>query len=251
MTLKQGRKKRVIWDDSESAAAVAEAVRISLEDEDFIWAFVAKGQKVLSPERQRNITGRQGINRTVLEEFRRVRREILETGVPFEVTIEKEVLVERPRKDVLASITTEELVMLVAKKLAPIIDFLPALIEKAGERLVVASKAESSGGVPQVLETPTNRNPRVLLYGFLPQQEKDILDRTKEFNLELRFQKKEGRQPEPPPSCQWCVVINKVSHPAWNKLKGHFGKRISLVEGLTQALQTLADINSLAGSGVR
>lgn len=253
MAASKDRKTRVVWTNEELTLVVQEAVRLSLKDEDFIWAFVSKGQKVLLQDRQRVITGKNGINPKTIGEFCHVRQEILETGVPFEVVIEKEVLVERPRKDILASITTEELLGLFASRLAPIIELIPVLIEKASEKLETTREVASPSGRAEerALEERTARNPRVLLYGFLPQQEMDIREKSKVFNLDLRFQKKEGRQSEPPPSCQWCVVINKISHPAWNKLKKNFGGRIRLVEGVTQAMQILADINSQVCSGVR
>ena len=124
------RKSKVIWNDQEIAVVARAAVERSLEDRSFIWSFVAHGQNVLPQNRRRTITGRNGINARIIEEFCRLRQEILEEGVPFQVDVVRQVMVERPREDILNSITTEELIGLLAKRLAPVIDMLPGLIQK-------------------------------------------------------------------------------------------------------------------------
>ena len=79
----------------------------------------------------------------------------------------------------------------------------------------------------------------------------DIREKAKDFNLDLVFQQKEGNRKELPASCQWCIVINKIGHSAWDKLKDKFTGKLRLVSGTTETVKVLADINSQVGMGVR
>jgi len=253
------RKSKVYWTDEEMAQVIAEAVKLSLEDKEFTWSFVGKGQKVLPEERRRSIMGKAGINSKIMDAFCQARQDALDTGVPFQVTIEKEsveVLVERPREEILRSVTNEELTGLIAKRLlAPIFDSIPALLQK-GREWPSTGEATFAGGETRVVQPPrasAPRKPKVLLYGFLPGQETDIREKAKGFTLiDLIFAEKDSRMKGTLPSCQWCVMLMKSSHAASGKLKKSLGNdRIFPVEGISMAVKALADINSQVGTGVR
>lgn len=239
------RKSKVIWNDQEIAAVARAAVERSLEDRSFIWSFVSHGQSVLPHNRRRTITGRNGINARIIEEFSRLRQEILEEGVPFQVDVVRQVMVERPREDILNSITTEELIGLLAKRLAPVIDMLPGLIQKGTQRLATPPVPEAQHHPAPAEEVEgTTRYPKVLLTGFLPGQEKDIRAKAGEFKLNLVFKGKDVEKSAAPSSCQWCVSLRKMSHAMSGRLKKTMGKNIIIVDGITGALKALADINS-------
>lgn len=247
------RKKKVSWTDEELEQVAREAVKLHLVDTEQAWIYIKQAQKnVLTHDRQRVIVGRANINERLIELFCEVRSEILETGVPFPVQIEgPEVPVEPSREELLETITTEELLVMAAKRLTPIIGLASKLMQKSLERPVaVATPPQGNGGQLRSPPTaPTVRKTRVLMYGFIASQERDIREKASGFNLDLIFKKKEGRTDDPPPSCEWCVVINKISHPAWDKMKRKFtSERIRLVEGTSEALKVLADINAVVNS---
>lgn len=237
-----------MWSEEEQRQVVEEAVRLSLKDTNFIWSFIAQGQAVLPEARRRIITGRNGINDKIIAEFCAVRQEILERGVPFAVNIEKPVMVERPREEVLQSITTKELIQLVAERMAPLFELIPALLHKRSEphtpEVRMESKREES---LRPVQSRQPRKPRVLMYGFLPGQEKVIAEKAANFNLELKFLDKEVSQLKVPPTCQWCVSLDKIRHAASDKLRKSFKKDVFFVHGVESALKKLAELNSLAG----
>lgn len=243
------RKTRVVWTSEEQTQVVEEAVRLSLGDTDYIWSFIADGQKVLPPERQRMIAGRNGINTKIAEEFCTQRQGILERGVPFQVNIEKQVNIERPRAEILASITTQELIQLVADRMAPIIELLPVFLQKGIEQPAKRAPAESKREQSVIpIPVPTGpRKPRVLMVGFLPGQEKIFEEKVKNFNLELKFLDKDASKPKVPPSCQWCISLDKIRHAVSDKLQDSFQKNVFFVKGLDGALKQLADLNSRVG----
>lgn len=242
------RKPKVYWTEEESERAIGEAVRISLEDKEFIWSFVGKGQKVLPEERRRFITGKAGINAKIMEKFCQARQEILETGVPFPVTIEEppvEILVERPREEILRSITTEELIALIAKRLAPVLEAIPSLLQKSEGRLAPSTAAptvERVQVIQSIRSTPVEGKRKVLLFGFLPRQEPVIREKTTNLNLELVFARKDSPMKDTPPSCQWVVAM-KSSHSATDKLKERVGKMF-YVDGTKKAIEALREIHS-------
>ncbi len=248
------RKIRVSWTEEEVSKVVESAVKHFFEDKELAWAFIAQGQKVLPVERQRTIAGRAGVGKMVLEKFFQLRQEILERGVPFQVNITNEVLVEKPVDEVLHEVSTERLTGLLIGRLASLVDVLGKVVTESRDRMV-APPATPHGHLAEsrpnavVQPAPSSRKVRVLLYGFLPGQETELRERASAFSLDLVFQR--GRQTTKPPSVQWCIAINKLSHSASDKLGSKLENRIRLVEGTTGALKELAEINSLVGTGVR
>lgn len=250
-TKRTQRKPRVFWTNEELESVIKEAVQVALQDEEFIWSFISKGQlRVLPKERQRTITGRNAVNDRMARMFCEERQKVLDEGTPYPVVIEeetREVLVERPRAELLESITTEELICIIAKRMAPIIDLIPTLLTKGGDKIMANEFTDSSQLKVINKLLPTKRKVRVLLIGFLPDQEKEIQSKSENFNLELMFQRKDANSAVPPPSCQWCVVFQKVSHSTFNKAKGHFGsKKLFFSTGIADTMKKLADINSKA-----
>lgn len=242
------RKTRVHWTDKEMEQVVGEAVKIAFENREYVWAHVAEGQKVLPEERRRFITGKAGINAKIMEAFCQERQEILETGVPFPVNIEEppvEILVERPREEILKSITTEELIALIAKRLAPVLEAIPSLLQKSEGRLAPSSATpavERAKAIQPIHSTPVERKRKVLLFGFLPRQEPVIREGATNLNLELVFAKKDSQMKGTTPSCQWVVAM-KSSHSATDKLKERSGK-FFYVNGTKAAIDALRDIHS-------
>ncbi|GEM_PF-2905111 len=254
------RKSRVFWTDEEIHKVAEEALRLYTEDTSNLWSFVAEAQKTLPAHRQRTITGRRGISSELTQRFVEARIEFLESlSHPVEIQIEKEVRVETPREEILASITTEELLIIVARRLAPVVGAIPKILEK----LAVAS-SEVLGAVPKPLATePTTngsaekiressgrtRHPRVLLLEFLPKQEEAVRQKAGEFQLELVFGGK-GNREKAPPSCNWCIMNKKVSHSTLWRTKSEVGNQhVFVVNGVDGALKKLADINAKVIAG--
>ena len=251
------RKPRVFWTDEELEAVIAKAVEVALEDKEFIWSFIAKGQQQALPkERQRFIAGRNVINDKITKMFCESRQKVLEAGVPYPVFIQddpKEVLVERPRAELLDRITTEELIGIIAKRLATIIDLIPNLLQRGKDK---GALSEQAAPISTRIVQPSNqvkRLQRVLLIGFLPDQEAHIRNKANSFNLELMFQRKDASKVDPPPSCKWCILLlTKISHSTGNKVRDALGReRAFYVNGIDQAVKTLADINSRVESESR
>ncbi len=248
----QQRRTRVVATEEEIAQVAEEAVKLALQDKELIWPFIAKAQKVLPENRRRTITGRNQVNKAMVEEFCRQRQDILDTGVPFPVQITeppKEVLVERTRPDLLASITSEEFAGLIAQRfLTPLIEMVPQLLQRGKEHTVVS--AEKTPQTPNGTATVSHHSPpsakkqRVLLFGFLRSQENDISEKSRDFNLELMMLDKDIKKVRVPPSCQWCIVFKKTSHAGSESIKTHFGDRMIVVGGVKAALSALADIHS-------
>ena len=221
---------------------------------------------VLPPERQRKVVGRNSTSNDLVARFNLCRQKVLDSKVapepkaiepedPEVIVLEKEVMVELPREQVLESITNEEFIREAAKRLAPVLSSLGSisqLVQVISRDRTMAAAQEVVSRPRFDLGAPTVRKPRVLVFGFLHGQDQEIKTKAAGFNLDLIFYKKEGRQVEPPPSCQWCIMIKKVGHPAWNKIRDNMGTdRVFLVEGVTDAMKKLADINALIGTGVR
>ncbi|MDD4804752.1 MAG: hypothetical protein PHN69_06335 [Candidatus Pacebacteria bacterium] len=249
------KQQRIYWTEDEIEKVLEEAIKLYFEDRN-IWSHFIKAQGVLPQNRQRNIVSRSCVSKDLIDLFCQKRQEILEQGVPFEVSIEvpvpKEVLVERPREEVLKGISTRELMCLLAERLAPFIDGLPTLVQGIKVTTNISETPFKDGSHKTSSSTSTTvHKTRVFMYGFLASQKNDILEKAAGFNLELIFRKKEGKIFDPPASCNYCLVINKINHPAWNAMKAKFSKkgkgRIQLVTGISDALKELADINAQVG----
>jgi len=252
-------KQKVFWSDEEIDRVAQAAVDFSFIDKEFIRQFCTKAQKsVLPPERQRKVLTSTATNEKLEKRFIQLRQKALEPKPsqeqeePAVITIEKEVVLELPREQVLASITNEEFVCEVARRMAPVLSSLGEISKLVQvlnrERVASAAVQESVIRVRPDSFTSKPRKVKVLLFGFLPQQEHDIKEKVSGFNLELVTCKKG----EVPPSAGYCVMMRKISHPAWQKIRDGIGNdRVYLVEGITEALKKLADINSLIGTGVR
>ncbi|MEI6346064.1 MAG: hypothetical protein WCO79_02420 [bacterium] len=243
------RKPRTIWTDEEVQKVIERAVEISLNDREFLWAFIARAQIVLPMERRRSIVGRNTVTEDLIEQFVQERQQFLDQCVPSQVNIETRVTVERPRSEILKSINTAELLHLLAQHLAPIIDNLPAMLRMLQEKTDRSALSEPASAGSDLERRPTpeptpKRLPRILLYGFLPGQAKKIVERTKGFQLELVFYEKSKQLSGTPPTCQWCVVLNKTTHSVTHKLKTQHGDRVTLVEGIDRTVGFLADLNS-------
>lgn len=242
------RKKRVCWTDEETALVVHKAVLISFEDLECIWPFVARAQSVLPTDRQRTIGSRQAMGEAMVQQFEEERRRILDQCIPQEVSVEKRLWVERPRADILNAATTEELLQILVKRLTPIIDKLPTLIREGGQPVPAPETPPGEAEKPMAPQplpvAPPSRRPRILLYSFLPGQQTIIAERARGFELDLVFYDKQRQLSGTPPSCQWCVVLNKTNHSVTRKLRDNHGERVTMVEGIDGALSVLANLNS-------
>lgn len=243
------------WTEEEVETVLEKAIELYLTDRDTIWAFISKAQAILPHNRQREINGRANVNSKTIDLFCEKRQEVLTQGIPFEVPIEvlvtKEVQVERPIRDVLKETSTQELLIALAERMGPIIDSLPILIRKDRKNKIESVSAQTDTG-QQIFSTVTpSHKTRVFMYGFLEGQKNDIIEKAKGFNLDLIFRNKDRKIFDPPTSCNYCLVIKKVSHPAWEAMKKKFEKgHIHIVNGIDSALKELANINALAGMGV-
>ncbi|MFA5934810.1 MAG: hypothetical protein WC827_02935 [Candidatus Paceibacterota bacterium] len=249
------KQKRIYWDKDESESVVKEALRLFFEDRK-VWLYFAKAQKVLPQERQRKIIGVSGVSKELIDLFCKERQEILTQGVPFEVPVEvlkeKEILVERSREDVLKGLLTKEILGVLAERIAPFIDGLPALVQgiKSSPTPIRSTSTDNDHGVPLV-KPDTAYKAKVLMCGFLESQRRDITEKASGFKLELIWRKKDGKTHDASPSCNYCVVNIKVGHPESGKMKARFEKsHFRLASGITETLKALAHFNSLTGMGV-
>lgn len=244
------KKQKVFWTDEEIEIIARRAVEVSLRDVGNIWMYVAKAQGDLPSNRRRTIIGKAGVTKRLIERFCEFRNEILETGVPVPVPYETRIVVQPSRKELLTSITTEELFALLVGRLAPIVDMLPKLLDRSVVQPTSVAPREVPRQTAETSET-VSRKPRVLIFGFLKKQADEIERRAKSFNLDLMFQNKENRKQDPPPSCHWCVSLRMISHSASEKITKALGNdRFYLVNGIEKAVETLANINSRVGTGV-
>ena len=142
------RKAKVFWTSEEKKLVIEKAVEISWTREGYIWEFVNLAQKLVLPEnRRRWVVSKANVKPDLVEMFFEIRQEVLQTGVPFEVPVEvqipKEVLVERPRGEILNGITNKELFELLAERIASIADALSALAKKEGLMTSVMAPTET------------------------------------------------------------------------------------------------------------
>lgn len=245
------KSQRVRWTTEEQRKLAESVLNIYLKDTTNIWRYVAEAQKsVLPADRQRPIMGANAVNDAFLEIFEEVRQEFLNEGIaiPVEITIEKEVPVQTPREELLASITPTEMWVLVGKMLGPFIDSMgkiPSIIEKSVQPSTPPARKEiAPTPFLQVASEPKKRLPKVLIAEFLPQQEEDIRRKAKDFQIELVFVGKGWRE-KVPPSCNWFIVNRKVSHSTTNRMQRDFnGEHMFVVNGITEAMKALADINA-------
>lgn len=267
------RRKKVFWSKEEENRVLEEAMMISLEDQEFIWAFMSKAQKILPENRQRWIAGRNNVKDSLIQRFCQMRAEFLDRGEPVQVVVETTdepapemsptpaevpMVPAMAREEMLKSITTEELLKIVAERLAPIISLIPALLQSrlmpaqvsgqvAEEKKPAETPTVTTPPVPKTPPpAPTVRPPKVLLCEFLPSQETEIRERAKHFNLELAFQPKTHKpRGGITPHCRWCICMDKRSHARSGQLKKEFRQdHIVLVGGIEAAVKALADINA-------
>lgn len=252
MSAKKGGP-RIIWNDAEIEAVIEEALKVYFSEKSRIWCYIAEGQKVLPKERQRRITS-QSVSKKLIELFVQKREETLSENLPSEIPIEvpvpKEVLVERPLAETLEKASTEDLLVALAKRCAPLVDRFHSVIQRFDKPQRIHGGITDRDAIHNghSVQTSTSRA-RVLLYGFLEGQKNDILGKASGFNLDIIFRTKDHGTSDLLPSCNYCIVLKMVSHADWNKLKGKFsyeGKHIYYVKGVSEALKKLADINSLA-----
>jgi len=248
-------KKRVYWTSEEESQVVTAALQAMMETEDksLLWPFIEIAQKAVLPhDRQRTITGSGCVKDDLFDALCQEKETFLEDSAPLQLTVEKPTIVnapEKPREEILASLTTEEILGLAAKRFASIVDMLLQRKEQSAS-IYVERPSQPPLALPklsQANQPPTARRPRVMMYGFLPGQQGHILNKMGNLDLELVFY--DRRRTEPPPSCQWVVAMNKIAHKAWNKMKDKMGENITLVEGITDAVKALADINAKIGQG--
>lgn len=245
-------KSRIFWSDVEVEKIIEEALRLYFAEEK-IAGYIADGQKVLPQDRQRTINS-QSVGKKFLGIFKQKRDEAIFKDLPSEIQIEipvpKEVLVERPLAETLERVTTEELLIVLSKRLAPVIDRFNTVIhkiEKPNEHHDNHAKKPVENN--EQVTSLTNSKTKVLLYGFLEGQKNDIISRSSNFNLDIIFRTKDQGISNPLPSCNYCIVLRMVSHADWNKLKGTFAQKgkghICYVKGVNDTLKNLAKINSL------
>lgn len=247
------RKSKVKWIEDEVSQIVEEALELYFKDTSTAWQFIARAQKVLPPHRQRRILGRNAVGPDIVRRFCELRAHRLEL-IDTPIVIEKEVLVERSRADLVGSITDMELTELVMARVTPLIQ---SLLTSRGNHAGTAhnqdikppeapsTRESHHQDTKVVVETP--KKPRVLIVGFLPGQQKEIENKSSNFNLDLRFSGKMDKKIASQPSCDYCVMLRKISHAGSNKVKKFYGgDRVIVIDGITGAMSALADINSRA-----
>lgn len=154
--------------------------------------------------------------------------------------------------ETLEKASTEELLVTLAKRCAPLVDRFHSVIQRFEKTQKPHSVTVDTTLNRHSAQTSTGKT-KVLLYGFLDGQKTDILEKASSFNLDIIFRTKDHGTSNPLPSCNYCLVLKMVSHADWNKLKGRFsyeGKHIYYVKGVSEALKKLADINSLVTTGI-
>lgn len=232
---------RVFWTSDEIREIAAEAAQISLEDRSFLWAFVAKAQNVLPAHRQRDITGRAQISSEMIQAFTDARNALLEQReVPVAFHVVKEVI--PPREQLLATIGTEELLLLLAQRLGPVLTGFKRLVDQ-GLNLTNHPTEPHSMERPLTetfhLPTPPSKKRKVLITGFSPKQSAAIEDGAKGFDLELVVREKiTGTAP----IADFCIVGNMLRAASRRKLKD--SKLTVEVNSSAEALKALADYNS-------
>ncbi len=257
MSAKKGEPK-IIWNDQEIEAVVKEALGIYFSEKVNIWRYIAVGQKILPKERQRKISS-QSLSKKIMDLFVQRREdtfsENLPSEIPIEVPVPKEVLVERPLAETLEKASTEELLVALARRCAPLVDRFNSVIQRFEKpqkpnRVITERNTVSDEHATQEKTKKT----KVLLFGFLEGQKRDILEKASGFNLELIFRDKDHGTSDQLPLCRYCIVLKMVSHSDWNKLKAKFACKekghIKYVNGISEALKKLADINSLVATGI-
>jgi hypothetical protein len=255
MVIKKERKTLVRWNAEDLAVVIPGAIEAWKSDQEQAWRWIAEGQKALPKERQRKVSGVASVSSDLMEAFCAARLEAITIEVPEPVVLDREIEIVPPRAELINSLTTDELMGLLAKRAAPLIDLLLPLAKKYLEKPVTVGvpPPQLSSLRDSVKEQTRSRKTRVLISGFLPGQEQDIEAQANDLklNLELVFQRKDSTE-EPPPSASWCVMFRKNSHAQYRKLKKGVGSdRLRIVEGTTDALKELADINSLVGQGIK
>lgn len=249
MNQEKDDKKRIYWDEGEIAKVAEEAFRLYLQDIENLWTLIEEAQQVLPENRRRTIMGRATVNAALREKFEEIRRTFLEEcqEPPIEIEVETVVQKEVPRAELLASISAEEILTLLARKFAPFLESLGKATATAEKALppVVIPVAQKPVYFEQPIETePKKRHPKVLILEFLADQEEAIRKKAAGFQLELIFGGK-GRREQVPRTCNWCVILRKVSHSTSKRMKNQIeGGHTFVVNGIDSAMKALADINS-------
>jgi hypothetical protein len=251
-------KSKVFWNSEEKKSIAIKALARWKTDLELVWQYLTAAQtEALSPERRRKVIPRNNTGHEILEIFNQLRSEALglkagvESEEPVVITLEKEVMVEIPREQMLESITNEEFIREAARRIAPVLSSLGSISQLVQ---VMSRERVAQAAVQEVVlktrfeSAPTPRKVKVLLFGFLPQQEHDIREKAAGFNLELVTCKRGEVQP----LASWCVMMNKIGHQVYHKIKAAVGNdRLFMVDGTTEAMKKLAEINSLIGTGIR
>lgn len=248
------RKKKVFWNQEEEDKVVGEAITLSRVDESNLTVLFKKAQNnVLPPERRKHILSTTNIKTSAIEKFRAKRNEVL-VSTPEIVTVEvdKEVLIEKPRQEILDSISREELWMLLGKLVLPLIESVPLLVQRVG----ITQRQATMPTRPQFPTPPAApvpiRKVRVLMVGFKADQKEQISRDTSNFDVELTFEDFNSLLRGKNPACNWCIHTRFSGHKHTDHLEDYQENgRLFRVSGTCEAKKALAKINSLVGSGVR
>ncbi len=161
----------------------------------------------------------------------------------MEIEIEREILVEKPKEELVGEISTEELIIELARRVTPLLAALPQVAEKAIKDSLPSNEEKSKVQVPA--STPKKRLQKILVLEFLPGQEEIILNKVKELGIEVElvFGGK-GRREDIPRSCNWSIINTKVSHSFLAKMQKQIHReRVFMVNGINAAIQKIQEIS--------
>jgi hypothetical protein len=239
-------RTRICWTEQEIEQVAEHAFLLSLENTENLWDLVRRSQEALPKDRQRNITGRNYINEEMLEKFNEIRKRFFEDlalAYSVEIEIEREILVEKPKEELIGEISTEELIIELARRVTPLLAALPQVAEKAIKDSSPSNEEKPKVQVPA--STPKKRLQKILVLEFLPGQEEIILNRVKELGIEVElvFGGK-GRREDIPRSCNWSIINTKVSHSFLAKMQKQIHReRVFMVNGINAAIQKIQEIS--------
>lgn len=241
------QRTRICWTDEEITKVAEHAFLLSLEDEDNLWDLVRRSQEALPENRRRNITGRNYINEEMLVAFNKIREQFfqdLATVYSVEIEIEREVLVEKSKQQFFDELSTEDLIIELARRVTPLLAALPKVAEKAIEETRPSTQLQ-----PRLNETKakpqTKKLPKILLLEFLPNQEEIIRQKVSESKaqVELVFGGKSRRE-DIPRTCNFSIINTKVSHSFLAKMQKQIHRdRVFMVNGINAAMQKILEIS--------